>query len=134
MKLILESKFVFNLLFGTTALLLTMTLLALDSASKSNSGYQLITIDTFPSQIISPRPIEILVPSLSDQNATFPVLYMFDGQNLFHSFKGWSGELNEGWRVDAVIDRLNRAGSFEQIIVVGIYKCKRKARCRVYAC
>lgn len=126
MKLILGSKFAFNLLFGTTALLLTMTLLAQDSTSKSNSDYQLIKIETFPSQIISPRPIEILVPSVSDQNVTFPVLYMFDGQNLFHSFKGWSGELNEGWRVDAVLDRLNRAGSLGQIIVVGIYNAKEK--------
>ena len=55
------------------------------------------------------------MPVQVNYGETFPVLYMFDGQNLFHSFTGWGGELNEGWRVDEVLDSLNEAGSYSSL-------------------
>lgn len=52
------------------------------------------------------------------QNAgrTYPVLYMFDGQNLFEDHAGVPGE----WGVDETADSLIRAGVIEDLIVVGV--------------
>jgi predicted alpha/beta superfamily hydrolase len=65
--------------------------------------------------------VEVLVPVNVPYDQTFPVLYMFDGQNIFHSFQGWGGEVNKGWRVDDVLDSLYQAGTVPQMIVVGIF-------------
>jgi N-sulfoglucosamine sulfohydrolase len=78
-------------------------------------------ITNFPSKYTRSRDIEILLPVNVSYDKTFPVLYMFDGQNLFHSFTGWGGEENKGWRVDEVLDSLFVAGTIPQVIVVGIH-------------
>ncbi|MCU6712895.1 alpha/beta hydrolase-fold protein [Paenibacillus sp. J5C_2022] len=45
----------------------------------------------------------------------FPVLYMHDGQNIFHpAFNGYS------WQVHDTVDRLIALGRIEEIIVVGL--------------
>lgn len=50
-----------------------------------------------------------------DQSRRYPVLYMHDGQNIFHpAFNGYS------WNVHETIDRLVEANVMEEIIVVGI--------------
>lgn len=75
----------------------------------------------FPSQYVSPRHVEVWLPEKYEQLDALPVLYMFDGQNIFHPFQGWGGEFNPGWRVNAVLDSLNKAGSAPEIMVVGIH-------------
>lgn len=92
-----------------------------DQDGIQGNRYTTIKIDSFESEYVTPRSIEIMVPVDMDDNERFPVLYMFDGQNLFHSFTGWGGELNAGWRVDEVIDSLNDAGTIPEMIVVGIF-------------
>lgn len=47
----------------------------------------------------------------------FPVVYMHDGQNLFSTASGSAEE----WRVDETLDRLERAGKVEKMVVVGIF-------------
>lgn len=86
-----------------------------------SNRYATVTIDSFPSEHISTRSVEVLVPVNVHYDETFPVLYMFDGQNLFDSFTGWEGELNPGWRVHEVLDSLNEAETIPQVIVVGIH-------------
>ncbi|MEC0225826.1 alpha/beta hydrolase-fold protein [Paenibacillus alba] len=50
-----------------------------------------------------------------EQNKKYPVLYMHDGQNIFHAaFNGCS------WHVNETVDRLIQNRSMEEIIVVGI--------------
>ncbi|RMG24019.1 MAG: hypothetical protein D6730_13345, partial [Bacteroidetes bacterium] len=88
---------------------------------RKSPRYATVRLDSFPSAYISPRPVEVLVPVQVSYDQRFPVLYMFDGQNLFHSFTGWGGEVNKGWRVHEVLDSLYLAGSIPQMIVVGIY-------------
>jgi predicted alpha/beta superfamily hydrolase len=60
-----------------------------------------------------------LPPSYEKQKSKrYPVLYMQDGQNIIDprtSFIGYD------WHVDEVADSLIRAGTMEEIIVVGIY-------------
>lgn len=92
----------------------------------NQSNYEIIRVDTFTSDLVMPRPIEILTPLSAAPDETFPVLYMFDGQNLFHSFKGWGGELNQGWRVNKLLDSLNVAVVLPKMIVVGIYNGQDK--------
>lgn len=47
---------------------------------------------------------------------TYPVLYMFDGQNIFERLPGQAGE----WNADETATALIEAGTIEPIIIVGI--------------
>lgn len=97
-----------------------------DHFNRQGNRYATVKIDSFPSNYVSPRGIEVLVPINVHYDENFPVLYMFDGQNIFHSFNGWGGELNHGWRVDEVLDSLNQAGTFPPVIVVGIFNSNNR--------
>ncbi len=92
-----------------------------DPFVKENGRYATEKIEAFPSKFVSSRPIEILVPIHVKYDERFPVLYMMDGQNLFHPHPGWGGGINPGWRVDQVLDSLNQAGALYKLIVVGIF-------------
>ncbi|MEM7369185.1 MAG: sulfatase-like hydrolase/transferase [Bacteroidota bacterium] len=93
---------------------------------RKSRHYATEKVDNFPSQHISSRTIEVLIPTNVQHDARFPVLYMFDGQNIFHSFKGWGGEMNKGWRVPKVLDSLSSQSSIPQMIVVGIYNSPKR--------
>ena len=76
----------------------------------------------FPSKYVLPRNIEIWLPSGYDSLKALPVLYMFDGQNIFHGKKGWfSNKYNHGWQVDNTLDSLFLIQKAPKMIVVGIY-------------
>ena len=82
--------------------------------------------ENFPSKIIAPRNVEIWLPEEYDQTESLPVLYMFDGQNIFHGTRGWSGEYNRGWEVDKTLDSLIKAKVIPPIMVVGIFNAQEK--------
>lgn len=65
------------------------------------------------------REVAVYLPPnyLSEPDRRFPVLYMFDGQNLFDPATAF----NVDWQVDLTCDRLIRAGEIAPVIVVGIY-------------
>ncbi len=65
------------------------------------------------------RQVAIYLPPNyhAEPNRRFPVLYMWDGQNLFDPATAF----NQEWAVDATCDRLIRKGSVAPVIVVGIY-------------
>lgn len=75
----------------------------------------------FPSKYIPPRNIEVWLPKAYYKLDSLPVLYMFDGQNLFHGQRGWNGGYTPGWQVDEVLDSLISTGTISGIIVVGIF-------------
>lgn len=52
-----------------------------------------------------------------EKSRRYPVLYMHDGQNVFDPATSFIGA---DWRADEVADSLIRAGSIEEIIIVGI--------------
>lgn len=66
------------------------------------------------------RDLLVWLPPNYDEpsNATrrYPVLYLFDGQNLFESRKGGPKE----WQVDETATRLITAGEIEPLIIVGV--------------
>jgi predicted alpha/beta superfamily hydrolase len=73
------------------------------------------------------RDIHVYVPPSYDRrNATYPVVYMQDGQNLFDAALSFSGE----WHVDESIARLSRHGL--EAIVVGIPNLGAE-RCEEYS-
>jgi len=114
-----------KLLFG----FLFFLLLSCQSKSDTMVGYKKSTTiqpqsylvyKNFPSKNISTRDIEIWLPEEYQQLEALPVLYMFDGQNIFHGQQGWGGEYSNGWQVDEVLDSLIKAKKIPPVMVVGI--------------
>lgn len=70
---------------------------------------------TFP----GPRKLRIWLPPGYDAKAAkpYPVLYMFDGQNLFDRCTGYGGQ---EWTADEVATQLIAAGKIPPMIIVGI--------------
>mgnify|MGYP007000200758 len=50
---------------------------------------QYIVYEDFPSSYVEPRNIEVWLPKQYNSIKRLPVLYMFDGQNIFHGKKAW---------------------------------------------
>jgi predicted alpha/beta superfamily hydrolase len=100
--------------------------LAMENPAPAMSPESFLLYKNFPSKYTNPRDIEIWLPEKYGQLEALPVLYMFDGQNIFHGTKGWSGEYNPGWQVNKVLDSLNKAGVVPEIIVVGIFNGAEK--------
>ena len=86
-----------------------------------------VIYNNFPSKYVSSRNIEVWLPEDYDNLSALPVLYMFDGQNIFHGKKGWvNNQYNHGWQVDETLDSLFLAGSAPRMIVVGIFNVGMK--------
>lgn len=77
----------------------------------------LITIDSFPSDYVDPRPVQIWLPSDYNPDKKYAVLYMQDGQMLFDSTNSWNGQ---SWKVGETISRLLGEKKIMDVIVVGI--------------
>ena len=81
------------------------------------AGGQLLLFDAFPSRRVAPRPVWIWLPPDHDAGERCAVLYMQDGQNLFHPANPW----NHGpWDVDRYLIRLRAEGAIRKTMVVGI--------------
>lgn len=61
----------------------------------------------------------------SDSLIRYPVLYMHDGQNIFDPATSTFGY---DWRVDEITDSLIKAGTINELIVVGIYNSPDRGR------
>ncbi len=86
---------------------------------KSN---QFILYKNFPSIYIDSRNIEVFIPDQYNGNIHLSVLYMFDGQNIFHGTEGWvKNTYNHGWQVDESLDSLTLNENVESMIIVGIF-------------
>ena len=75
-------------------------------------------IDSFPSENISKRHVEIWLPESYDANKKYPVIYFHDGQNLFDSTKTWN---KQEWMVDEVMGKLMKENKIREAIVVGVW-------------
>lgn len=65
------------------------------------------------------RQVHVYLPPGYEADSTrrYPVMYMYDGQNLFDRSTSFSGE----WQFDETCERMIRAGTLPPLIVVGIY-------------
>ena len=66
-----------------------------------------------PASAFARRLRVYLPPDYADGTRRYPVLYMFDGQNLFDDATSYAGE----WGVDEAMDALARERGFEAIVV-----------------
>jgi predicted alpha/beta superfamily hydrolase len=79
---------------------------------------KLVRIDSFPSQYLGARKIDIWLPDSYDGKTPHAVLYMHDGQMLFDSNITWN---KKDWRVDETLHQLMQEGKIRNTIVVGAW-------------
>jgi predicted alpha/beta superfamily hydrolase len=75
-------------------------------------------IDSFPTKFISPRTVDIWVPSNYSKSKKYSVIYMHDGQMLFDATTTWN---KQEWRIDEVITKLSVENKIENVIVIAIW-------------
>ena len=75
-------------------------------------------IDSFPTKFISPRTVDVWLPSNYSKSKKYNVIYMHDGQMLFDATTTWN---KQEWMVDDVITKLLSENKIENVIVVGIW-------------
>jgi len=82
------------------------------------AGGDLYRVENFPSQYITPRPVDVWLPEGYSKDKKYSVLYMHDGQNLFDSTTTWN---KQEWKVDDWSTQLMKDGKTKDFIVVGIH-------------
>lgn len=75
-------------------------------------------IDSFPTNLIVPRTVDVWLPSNYSKDKQYSVLYMHDGQMLFDATSTWN---KQEWMVDEVVSKLNSENKIQDIIVVAIW-------------
>ena len=98
-----------------TLLLLTVTTYA---QLPSVSSGTLKRHESFYSQYITARHIDVWLPEGYAANRKYSVLYMHDGQMLFDSAVTWN---KQTWDADDVITRLLQENKINDVIIVGIW-------------
>jgi predicted alpha/beta superfamily hydrolase len=79
---------------------------------------QLTRIDSFPSQYITPRPVDVWLPKDYSKDKKYNVLYMHDGQMLFDSTTTWN---KQEWKVDEWASQLMAEDKVKDFIVVAVH-------------
>ncbi len=82
------------------------------------AGGGLFRVDSFPSNFITPRPVDVWLPEGYSKDKKYNVLYMHDGQNLFDETTTWN---KQEWKVDDWSTQLMSEGKTKDFIVVGIH-------------
>ena len=75
-------------------------------------------IDSFPSNYIVPRPVDVWLPESYIESKKYNVLYMHDGQMLFDSLTTWN---KQEWKVDEWASQLMEEEKTEDFIVVAVH-------------
>lgn len=78
----------------------------------------LYRIENFPTQLITPRNVDIWLPENYNEKLKYQVLYMHDGQMLFDASSTWN---KQEWMVDEVISDLLDNTKIDNVIVVAIW-------------
>ncbi len=74
-------------------------------------------MESFKSNYITPRNIDVWLPENYSSSKKYCVLYMHDGQMLFDSETTWN---KQAWDVDDVVSKLMKEGKTQEVIVVGM--------------
>jgi enterochelin esterase-like enzyme len=75
-------------------------------------------LESFSSNYVSPRNVDIWLPEGYTPKNKYAVLYMQDGQMLFDSTNNWN---KQEWGVDETLTRLMAGDKVKATIVVGIW-------------
>lgn len=82
------------------------------------SSGKLIRVDSFPTEYITPRPVDVWLPENYSSEKKYAVLYMHDGQMLFDAKTTWN---KQEWKIDEVASKLIKEGVTKDFIVVAIH-------------
>lgn len=75
--------------------------------------------EDFESKFVAQRPVEVWLPAnYSEEDSSYQVLYMHDGQNVFNPQTSYNGN---DWMVDEVLTNLINEGKVQKTIVVAIW-------------
>ena len=77
----------------------------------------------FPSQCIRPRAVDVWFPEGYDAQSSdyYPVIYMHDGQMMFHHADSSLAGMDVFWDVDKVMTRLISSNAIRPAIVVSVW-------------
>ena len=83
----------------------------------------LVYYKNFPSQLVRPRPVDIWFPAGYDEQSgdRYPVIYMHDGQMMFHHADSSMAGMDVFWDVDKVMTRLISSNEIRPAIVVAVW-------------
>lgn len=111
-------------IFGSTTIRLTVEHWV-DRTRRDAAGHdyrsEVRVLGPFPIPVLGrDREIAVYLPPgyHHDPKRRYPVLYMWDGQNLFDPATAFGGQ---EWKVDEICDHLILNGRLDPLIVVGIY-------------
>ncbi|WP_291133361.1 alpha/beta hydrolase [Flavobacterium sp. UBA7682] len=79
--------------------------------------------ESFKSQFVDDRNVDVWLPNDYSENEKYAVLYMHDGQMLFDAETTWN---QQAWEVDEVAGKLNAESKVKKFIVVGIWNIPEK--------
>lgn len=83
-------------------------------------------VDAFASRHAAPRRVVVWLPPGHDRReAPHRVLYMHDGQNLFHAADAYGGQT---WGIVPALTRLRAAGRIPPTLVVGVWNTPLRSR------
>jgi predicted alpha/beta superfamily hydrolase len=82
------------------------------------SSGKIIRHDTFPSQFINARNVDVWLPDGYSPKIKYAVLYMHDGQMLYDSAITWN---KQDWGVDETMSRLMNEKKIRECIIVGVW-------------
>lgn len=75
-------------------------------------------LESFPSDFIEDRHVDIWLPEDYPDHGSYGVIYMHDGQMLFDSTHTWN---HQEWHVDEVLSEMIDSQLVDPVIVVGIH-------------
>jgi predicted alpha/beta superfamily hydrolase len=101
----------------TLVLLLSCSLVTAAQLPVPSSG-KIIRHDSFPSQFVTARHVDVWLPDGYTLNKKYAVLYMHDGQMLYDSAVTWN---KQEWGADETMSRLINRKQIRQCIVVGVW-------------
>lgn len=83
----------------------------------------IVNYKAFPSELIRPRPVDVWLPEGYDPASSerYPVIYMHDGQFLFHQSSSPFAGMDWFWDVDRAITRLIQNDEIRPAIVVSVW-------------
>lgn len=82
------------------------------------SSGKIIRHNSFPSQFVTARHVDVWLPEGYSPKKKYAVLYMHDGQMLYDSSINWN---KQEWGVDETVSRLLKEKKIKDVIVVGVW-------------
>jgi predicted alpha/beta superfamily hydrolase len=107
-------------------LLILFMVLLLINCNGYQKNDQTVTFKHFAkmeSDYLPARDVMVMLPPQYDENASYPVLYMHDGQMLFDTLTAWN---KQEWGMDEVITKLIYEKKMRPVIVVGVYNTENR--------